>query len=137
MPNRCTGCGKIHPDDAAYIINNGCECGSKFFFFVREEDLHALENEMEGMTEEQVKEIEGDVREILSDGDGMGTVILDLESIRAVGPGKYVIDITSLLSQKPIVIKTGPGKYKIDFSVLAGLHGKGIRDRKKSFTSGR
>ena len=41
-------------------------------------------------------------------------VILDLESIRVLQPGKFEIDIVSLMNRKPIVFKLSEGKYVID-----------------------
>ena len=54
---------------------------------------------------------------------GDETVILDLEAIRVIKPGKYTIDVTKLFKQKPIVIRVGPGKYRLDLSILLGLKG--------------
>ncbi len=126
MPNKCTRCGKIHPDNADYLIN-GCDvCGNKFFFYIREDMVDKLDKEIEKLSKREIKEIEKDVREILPNTiDKNDTVILDLEAIRVVKPGKYLIDLTNLFNQKPIVIKIGPGKYKLDLSVLlSGLKKK-------------
>ncbi|MFH1445062.1 MAG: Zn-ribbon containing protein [Nanoarchaeota archaeon] len=119
MPNKCTRCGKIHSDNADYLVN-GCDaCGSKFFFFIREEMIEKYEKEVEKLTKEEVKEIEQDIREILPEKvDKEDTVILDLEAIRVVRPGKYRIDVTNLFTQKPIVIRIGPGKYELDLSTI-------------------
>lgn len=116
MPNKCTNCGKIHMDDANYLLSGCNECGSKFFFYVRQEVLASLEKEVEEITKEEIKEIEKDVREIA--GIAEETVILDIEAVRVVSPGKYMIDVTTLFNQKPIVIRTAEGKYKLDLSSL-------------------
>ncbi len=119
MPNKCTKCGKLHGEDADYLLQRGCECGSRFFFFFRQEALKAVEKDIEQLTPEDVEEIEKDIREIVSkEISGEETVILDLESIRVTGPGKYMIDVTNLFTQSPIVIRLGPGKYKLDLSIL-------------------
>ncbi|MBI4182195.1 MAG: hypothetical protein HY520_04485 [Candidatus Aenigmarchaeota archaeon] len=120
MPNKCTNCGKIHGDDAPYLLS-GCDaCGSKFFFYVRQEALAALEKEVEQITKAEIQEIEQDVREIA--GSEEETVILDIEAIRVVSPGKYKIDVTNLFSQKPLVIRTAEGKYNLDLStILKGI----------------
>jgi predicted nucleic acid-binding Zn-ribbon protein len=119
MPNKCSKCGKIHPDNAEYLLK-GCDaCGSKFFFYVRAEMIETLEKELEKLKPPEIEEIERDVREILPKGiDKEDTVTLDLEAISVMKPGKYLIDLTNLFNQKPIVIKVGPGKYKLDLSVL-------------------
>jgi predicted nucleic acid-binding Zn-ribbon protein len=41
-------------------------------------------------------------------------VILDLESVRVLGNGKFEIDIVSLMNRRPIVFKLSEGKYLID-----------------------
>ena len=119
MPNKCTRCGKIHPDSADYLVN-GCDvCGSKFFFYIRQEAVHKYEKEVEKLTKQEVKEIEQDIREILPEKiDKDETVILDLEAIRVIKPGKYRIDVTNLFTQKPVVIRIGPGKYELDLSTI-------------------
>ena len=120
MPNKCTRCGKIHADDADYLITKGCDsCGSRFFFYFREEAIKSVEKEVEKLTPEDVEEIEKDIREIVQKDLGDDeTVILDLEAIRVMSPGKYVIDVTNLFTQSPIVIRVGSGKYRLDLSVL-------------------
>ena len=116
MPNKCTQCGAIHPDDAPYLLEGCNECGSRFFFYVREEALKQIDKEVEKITKQEMKEIEEDVREIAGTEDD--TIILDLEAIRVVKPGKYRIDVVNLFNQKPLVIRTGEGKYKLDLSTL-------------------
>lgn len=128
IPNKCTRCGKIHPDDAPYLVD-GCDvCGSKFFFYVREEVLEDIEKDIEKISKKEMEEIERDIREIVSKETGIEeeeTVILDVEAIRVIKPGKYKIDVVNLFTQKPIVIRTGPGKYELDLStLLSGLRRK-------------
>ena len=41
-------------------------------------------------------------------------VILDLESVRILKPGKFEIDVVSLMNRKPVVFKVSEGKYLID-----------------------
>ena len=126
MPNKCTKCGKIHPDNADYLMDGCDKCGSKFFFYIRGDMLEKLEREIEKLNKREINEIEKDVRSILPGGmDKNDAVALDLESIRVMKPGKYLIDLTNLFTQRPIVIKIGPGKYKLDLSVLlSGLKKK-------------
>lgn len=120
MPNKCAKCGKIHPDDAEYLLRGCDECGSKFFFYVRKEVLESVEKEIDKLTPKEVAEIEQDIREIIEPEkiEKDETVVLDLEAIRVVKPGKYIIDVANLFTQKPIVIRAGPGKYELDLSVL-------------------
>ena len=128
MPNKCISCGKMHPDDADYLLS-GCDvCGSKFFFYVPESRARDADKSIALLSKSEMKEIEGDVRDILKknevDATGDKTVILDLEAVRVVAPGKYEIDIINLFNQRPIVIKVGTGKYEIDLSSIAVKFGK-------------
>ena len=124
MPNKCTSCGKIHADDAPYLLS-GCDgCGSKFFFYVKEAQLRKVGKSLSSLSKNELQEIETDVREILSEEEGVAvsdrdTVVLDIEAINIIKPGKYEIDVVNLFNQKPLVIKVGSGKYKIDISLLA------------------
>lgn len=119
MPNKCTVCGKVHPDDAKYLLNGCDKCGSKFFFYVREDRLDEAERDIKRLTKPEVKEIERDIRDIIPEaGEEEETVILDVEAIRIIKPGKYQIDVTNLFHQKPIVIRVGEGKYELDLSTL-------------------
>jgi len=44
-------------------------------------------------------------------------VILDLESIKVLKPGKYEIDVVNLFSKKrPLIYKLEEGKYIIDLA---------------------
>lgn len=120
MPNKCARCGKIHPDDADYLLKGCNECGSKFFFYVRQEVMKTVEREIDRLSPKEIEEIERDVRDIIEPEhiEKDETVVLDLEAIRVVRPGKYVIDVANLFTQKPIVIRSSPGKYELDLSVL-------------------
>jgi predicted nucleic acid-binding Zn-ribbon protein len=119
MPNKCVKCGKIHPDDSVDLIRGCDQCGGKFFFYVRSGLLEQTEEELGRLSQEEIEEIETDIREIVADKVREDdTVILDLEAIKILKPGKYAIDVTKLFTQKPLIIKLGPGKYKIDLSTL-------------------
>ena len=68
-------------------------------------------------TVDKVK-VEEDVRSILKIEDDTKPVILDLESVRVLQPGKFEIDIVSLMNRRPIVFKLSEGKYIIDIEGL-------------------
>jgi predicted nucleic acid-binding Zn-ribbon protein len=95
---------------------------------VREDVLEKVERDIENITKKEMDEIEKDIREIVSKDekiDEEDTVILDVEAIRVIKPGKYRIDVVNLFTQKPLVIRTGPGKYELDLStLLSGLRKK-------------
>ena len=119
MPNKCTMCGKIHPDEAPYLMKGCDKCGNKFFFYVRQEHISQMIEDTADLSRQDVAEIERDVRSIVpEDVKEDETVVLDLEAIRIVRPGKYMIDVTTLFNQRPIVIRVGSGKYEIDLSTI-------------------
>jgi predicted nucleic acid-binding Zn-ribbon protein len=127
MAHRCIHCGKIIAAGSREILDGCQKCGGKFFFYVREDLLKKEAESGEKQIEEQVielkesekKRVEEDVRAILKVEDEEKPVILDVESVRVLGPGRFEIDIVSLMNKKPIVFKLEEGKYVIDFSNLS------------------
>lgn len=71
---------------------------------------------MSNLTEEEKKHIETDVAEILSikQEDKNRPVVLDIEAIRVMKPGKYELDLVHLFKKDPLIIKLDEGKYMID-----------------------
>ena len=63
------------------------------------------------------KQVEKDVREMIGAEEEDVPVILDLESIRIAGPGKFEIDVVNLLDKnRPLIYKLDEGKYVIDLA---------------------
>ncbi len=117
MPHQCVKCGKIYTKASQQILTGCGHCGGKFFFFVRDEQLKKLEEEPLQIPEEERQHIEEDVREMIAAVDDDAPVILDLESIRVVSPGKFEIDLVNLFNKrKPLIYKLEEGKYVIDLS---------------------
>ena len=117
MPHQCVKCGKIYLKASQEILSGCGDCGGKFFFFVREEQLKKLEEEPLLIPEEERQHIEEDVREMIGAVDDDAPVILDLESIRVVSPGKFEIDLVNLFNKKkPLIYKLEEGKYVIDLA---------------------
>ena len=78
---------------------------------------------------EEKKVVEQDIREMAGITDEKAPVILDLESVRAVGSGKFEIDIANLFKKdRPLIYKLEEGKYIID---LASTLGKSVEDLKE------
>lgn len=70
------------------------------------------------------EEVEEDVREMIGVEEDY-PVILDLESIRVVGPGKFEVDVVNLFSKKrPLIYKLEEGKYIIDIASTLYQAGK-------------
>ena len=86
------------------------------------------ENPVE-IPQEEKKTVEKDIREMAGITDEKAPVILDLESIRAVGSGKFEIDVVNLFRKdRPLIYKLEEGKYIID---LASTLGKGVENLKE------
>jgi predicted nucleic acid-binding Zn-ribbon protein len=137
MPHQCVRCGLKYPDASASLLK-GCSCGSRFFFFYKEEKLNKDEEqilkELEGLSPKQreniEQEIETDVQEIIDNTDEK-PVILDLESVRVIKPGKFEIDLLNLFKRKPIIYKIADGKYIIDLASTFQLMNKDKNKKKK------
>jgi predicted nucleic acid-binding Zn-ribbon protein len=118
MPHQCVHCSKIIQVGSKEILE-GCEsCGGKFFFYIRDEQVKAMEESknvpLQEFDTQDKQRVESEVREILKIEDDEKPVILDLESVRILGPGKFELDIVSLMNRRPIVFKLEEGKYIID-----------------------
>jgi len=105
----------------------GCaDCKGRFFFYIKNEQLARIRENPIEIPEEDKATIEKDVREMAGITDEQAPVILDLESIRATGSGKFEIDIVNLFRRdRPLIYKLEEGKYIID---LATTLSKSVRD---------
>ncbi|MEM3113013.1 MAG: Zn-ribbon containing protein [Candidatus Pacearchaeota archaeon] len=118
MPHQCIHCSKLYPDASEELLK-GCSCGSHFFFYIKEDQLKKIQEKeiVLELREEDKEKIEHDVREIMGLENEETPVILDLESIRVLGPGKFEIDIVNLFNKKrPLIYKLEEGKYIIDLA---------------------
>ena len=79
------------------------------------DDTKQVIEELERVDKEQ---IEKDIRELTGMTDKPDEpVILDLESVRVLRPGKFEIDIVKLFSKnQPLIYKLEEGKYIIDIA---------------------
>lgn len=134
MPHQCIHCGKLIQTASKEILEGCDNCGSKFFFYIKDEKFQELLNEskkdaeknpseeqkvISTLTTPEKKRVEEDVRTILKIEDSEEPIILDIESIRVLSPGKFEIDLVSLMNKKPIIFKLEEGKYIIDLSRLS------------------
>ena len=121
MPHQCTKCGGIFPDAAEELLK-GCSCGSRFFYYIKQERLDELKKEVKEtiieLNKADKEQIEKDIRELTGlDKEPEKPVILDLESVRVIKPGKFEIDLINLFSKKrPLIYKLEEGKYIIDLA---------------------
>ncbi|MBI4144940.1 hypothetical protein HY493_01925 [Candidatus Woesearchaeota archaeon] len=115
MPHQCVRCSTFYPDAAPELLN-GCACGGKMFFFLRQERYEAIKKHQEEvllLSKEQKFQMEQDVYSMLG-LQRSDPVVLDFESIRMLAPGKYELDLVKLFSQEPLIFKLSEGKYMID-----------------------
>ena len=118
MPHQCVRCNTFY-DDGNEAILKGCSCGAKLFFFIKKERLEKLQKaavEAPPVNAEERKQIEADVLDVLGVSEPEEPVVLDLESVRVLKPGKYEIDLVHLFKGEPLIFKLADGKYIIDIA---------------------
>lgn len=127
MPHQCVHCKKIIPVGSREIIEGCANCGGHFFFYIRDEQLEKVKEEPIEIPAQDRKKVESDVREMAGITDEDAPVILDLESVRAVGSGKFEIDVVNLFRKdRPLIYKLEEGKYIIDLATTLGRGVKGL-----------
>ena len=117
MPNQCVRCNSLYEDGSKEILL-GCPCGGRLFFYIKKQHLEEGKVLFSNLSENEKKDIEEDVTEILhmKHEDPDQAVVLDLESIRVMSPGKYEVDLVHLFKRDPLIIKLEEGKYVIDLA---------------------
>jgi len=145
MPHQCVHCGKVYPDAAKELLS-GCSCSSHFFYFIKKEYYDKInkkiEDELTSEIQGKLKEInqldkekmEKDVREIIGISEQEELpVILDLESIRVIGPGKFELDVVNLFNKRrPLIYKLDEGKYIIDLASTLKLSAEELERKIKN-----
>jgi len=117
MPHQCVKCSRVLPVASREILEGCVNCKSKFFFYVREDQLQKLKDTVIEIKDSEKKQIEKDVRDIAGITDIDAPVILDFESVRITGEGKFELDLSNLFNKKrPLVYKLEEGKYMIDLA---------------------
>lgn len=117
MPHQCVKCGKLYKDASDELIKGCSNCSSRFFFFISEEAYKKRSFALPDLNKDERKQIEEDVRDLVDEKlDKDKPVILDIESINILKPGKYELDLVDLFKGKPLVYKLEEGKYIIDIA---------------------
>lgn len=115
MPHQCVRCNTFYPDGAQEILRGCSSCGARLFFYIKKKHLEEGKELISNLSEDDKKQIETDVKEILYIKEEPDTpVVLDVESIRVLKPGKYELDLVHLFKKDPLIIKLDEGKYIID-----------------------
>jgi len=123
MPHQCVRCNTFYEDGSEEILK-GCNCGGKLFFYIKKDKLEKARNVVINLSDHEKDQIEDDVYDIIGVEHKRDPVVLDIESIRVLEPGKYEIDLVPLLKGDPLVYKVGEGKYMIDIIKSFGNPGK-------------
>src|SRR3989338_3135096 len=128
MPHQCVRCSRIIPMGSKELLEGCMDCKAHFFFYIKEEQLEKLKENPIEIPKEDKEQVEKDIREMAGIIDEDAPVILDIESVRVVGPGKFEIDVVNLFNKKrPLIYKLEEGKYIIDLSTTLS---KSIKDIK-------
>lgn len=118
IPHQCVKCGALYSDASEAILKGCSDCESKLFFYVKKDDLERVRNRTSNLTSTEKKQIEKDVYDIIGDDiDRELPVVLDIESINILKPGKYELDLVNLFKKKqPLIYKLEEGKYVVDIN---------------------
>jgi len=117
MPHQCVRCSRIIPAGSEELLRGCSECGSHFFFYIKDEQLEQIKNKSIEIPNKEKDKIEKDIREIAGITEETAPVILDIESVRVAGDGKFELDIVHLFNKKrPLIYKLEDGKYIIDLA---------------------
>jgi predicted nucleic acid-binding Zn-ribbon protein len=129
MPHQCVHCKRIIPAGSEELLKGCADCGNHFFFYIREERIpHIEEMQIEIPTQDK-KQVEKEIREMAGILEDDVPVILDIESVRVTGAGKFEIDLVNVFNKKrPLIYKIEEGKYIID---LASTLSQNIKDLKE------
>jgi len=129
MAHQCVHCGKMYPAGSKELLQGCSKCGSHFFFFIKEELLVKMKENPVEIPAEDLKQVEKDIREMAGIIEEDIPVILDIESVRVTGAGKFEIDLVHVFNKKrPLIYKIEEGKYIID---LASTLKQNIKDLKQ------
>jgi predicted nucleic acid-binding Zn-ribbon protein len=127
--HQCVRCSRQIPAGSKEILEGCKECKGRFFFYVRDEQLKEMKERAIEIPAEQRESIEEDVREMAGITDDQAPVILDIESIRVTGDGKFELDIVKLFKKgRPLIYKLEEGKYIIDLASTLSASMKELRE---------
>lgn len=116
MPHQCVRCGSMHEDGSKSILHGCTSCGSKFFYFMRKDDIKTVQEMTSQLSPAEREQMEKDALDLVGEEKPEKPVILDLESIRVLKPGKFELDLVDLFKGGPLIYKLEDGKYIIDIA---------------------
>ena len=129
MPHQCVHCGALYPAGSKELLEGCSECGSHFFFYIKDEQYAKIKENPIEIPMQDKHQVEKDIREMAGIIEEDTPVILDIESVRVTGSGKFEIDLVNVFNKKrPLIYKIEEGKYIID---LASTLSQNIKDLKE------
>jgi len=128
MSHQCVRCSRIIPSGSNEILDGCKECKGRFFFYIKEDQLEEINERIIEIPSEQKRSIEKDIREMAGIMDEETPVILDIESIRVTGEGKFELDLVKLFKRdRPLIYKIEEGKYIIDLASTLRISPKDLK----------
>ncbi len=91
---------------------------------MKKADIEAVQQMTVHLTPEEKEKMESDALELVGEDTPEKPVVLDLESIRILKPGKFEIDLIDLFKKEPLIFKLEEGKYVIDIASTFESKGK-------------
>jgi predicted nucleic acid-binding Zn-ribbon protein len=132
MPHQCVHCGKLYPSGSKELLEGCSECGSHFFFYIKDEQYSQIKEKPIEIPVQDKHKVEREIREMAGITEEDTPVILDIESIRVTAEGKYEIDLVNLFNKKrPLIYKIEEGKYIIDLASTLQQNVKDLKEIKK------
>ena len=119
----------MYPAGSKELLEGCSECGSHFFFYIKDEQYVKIKENPIEIPMQDKHQVEKDIREMAGIIEEDTPVILDIESVRVTGSGKFEIDLVNVFNKKrPLIYKIEEGKYIID---LASTLSQNIKDLKE------
>ena len=115
MPHQCVRCNTFYADGSKELLDGCSHCGGKFFFYVKKESIKQAEQLTLSLSREDKDRMERDVQNIIgNEFQDDKPIVLDLENINVLKPGKFELDLVDIFKGKPLIYKLEDGKYFID-----------------------
>jgi len=119
MPHQCLNCEKTYENTSDVILKGCPNCHHKLFLFIKK--IPEKKDEIE-LSKQEKELVLAEVESLVNVEKLEKPIILKLENVRILGPGKYEIDINQLMKrEKPLVYKVQDGTYMIDLNFLRGV----------------
>ncbi len=113
--HQCVRCNTFFEDGSKELLEGCSNCKGRFFFYVKKESLKQAEQLTKSLSREDKDRMEHDVQKIIGDEFNEDKpIVLDLENINVLTPGKFELDLVDIFKGKPLIYKLEDGKYFID-----------------------